>query len=116
MPFAGELGLYTSNDGCGQIIESIGCTIPKELQGDATANFRELSPENYSELNSLDYLFVMDFQGAADTLKQDPTFQSLVVVKENRVIFLFENVGTAMSIPNPLTIPWAVENIDKAIS
>ena len=45
MPFAGELGLYTSNDGCGQIIESIGYTIPKELQGDATANFRELSPE-----------------------------------------------------------------------
>ena len=115
MPYQGKIGLYTSGDGRGQFIESLGFEIPKELEGDGGEFYRDIAPENYSDLNNVDYLFVLDYQGAADTLKKDPTFSKLDVVREGKVRWMDENVGNAMSMPNPLTIPWAVDKFSDAI-
>lgn len=115
MPYDGKIGLYTSGDGRGQFIENLGFEIPKELEGDKGEFYRDIAPEHYSELNNVDYLFVLDYQGAAETLRKDPTFNKLDVVREGKVRWLEENVGNAMSMPNPLTIPWAVDKFAEAI-
>lgn len=115
MPYDGKIGVYTSGDGRGQFIENLGFDIPKELEGDKGEFYRDIAPENYDQLNAVDYLFVLDYQGAADTLRKDPTFSALDVVKENKVRWLSEDVGNAMSMPNPVTIPWAVKEFNSAL-
>ncbi|AKK12021.1 iron-siderophore ABC transporter substrate-binding protein [Corynebacterium uterequi] len=111
MPYDGKIGLYTSGDGRGQFIENLGFEIPAELEGDGSSFFVDYAPENYAALNGVDYLFVLDYYGAVDALKDDPTFQNLEVVKDGRVRYLETDVGNAMSMPNPVTIPWASEKV-----
>ncbi len=115
MPYDGKLGLYTPGDGRGQFIEDLGFEIPQELQGDGSSFFVDYAPENYSQLNDVDYLFVLDYNGAADELKKDSTFQGLEVVKDGRVRYLDTDTGNAMSMPNPLTIPWAVDKFEEKL-
>ena len=114
MPFNGQISIYGSGDGRGQFVEDMGMTIPKDLQSSETF-YNALSAENFGQLDELDRLFIVDWGGAADQLRNDPTFQNLKIVKEGRVVFLDQNTGSAMSMPNPLTIPWAIEQFDKAI-
>ena len=115
MPYDGKLGLYTPGDGRGQFIEDLGFEIPQELQGDGSSFFVDYAPESYSQLNDVDYLFVLDYNGAADELKKDSTFQGLDVVKDGRVRYLGTDTGNAMSMPNPLTIPWAVDKFEEKL-
>ena len=115
MPYDGKLGLYTSDDGRGQFIEDLGFEIPQELEGDGSSFFVDYAPENYSQLNNVDYLFVLDYNGAVDELKKDSTFQGLDVVKDGRVRYLETDTGNAMSMPNPLTIPWAVDKFEEQL-
>lgn len=115
MPYDGKIGLYTSGDGRGQFLESLGMEIPQSLEGDGKQFYRDLAPENYSDLNDVDYLFVLDYQGASEKLKKDPTFSNLSVFKDNKVVWLDEETGNAMSMPNPVTIPWAVNKFSEAV-
>lgn len=116
MPYAGKLGLYTEGDGRGDMIEKLGFTIPEELQATPEGTFyRDIAPENYRELNSLDYLFVLDYNGAVEQLKNDPIFSDLDIVKQDKVVYLDEDTGNAMSMPNPLTIPFAVKKVAAAV-
>lgn len=115
MPYDGKLGLYTSDDGRGQFIEDLGFEIPQELEGDGSSFFVDYAPENFSQLNDVDYLFVLDYNGAVDELKKDSTFQGLDVVKDGRVRYLETDTGNAMSMPNPLTIPWAVDKFEEKL-
>ncbi|WP_426721433.1 ABC transporter substrate-binding protein [Corynebacterium auriscanis] len=115
MPYQGKIGLYTSGDGRGQFIKNLGFEIPAELEGNKGEFYRDIAPENYDQLNAVDYLFVLDYKGAADALRKDPTFSALDVVRENKVRWLSEDVGNAMSMPNPVTIPWAVKEFNSAL-
>ena len=115
MPYQGKLGLYTSGDGRGAFIESLGFDIPKELEGDGKTFYRDIAPENYDQLNSVDYLFVLDYQGAVDAVRKEPTFNNLDVVRQGKVRFLSEDTGNAMSMPNPVTIPWAIEQLKSSL-
>ena len=63
----------------------------------------------------MDFLFVLDYNGAADEFKKDSTFQGLDVVKDGRVRYLDTDTGNAMSMPNPLTIPWAVDKFEEKL-
>ncbi len=115
MPYSGKLGLYTGGDGRGQFVESLGFDIPDNLEGDGSSFFIDYSPENYSKLNNVDYLFVLDYNGAAEELKKDKTFKNLEIVKDGRVRYMDTDTGNAMSMPNPVTIPWAVDKFEKAL-
>ena len=115
MPYDGKLGLYTSGDGRGQFIESMGFEIPQALEGDSGEFYRDIAPENFGDLNQVDYLFVLDYHGAADVLKDDVTFKNLPIMKEKKVVFMQEDVGNAMSMPNPVTIPWAINKFGEAL-
>lgn len=116
MPYDGKIGLYTSGDGRGQFIEDLGFTIPEQLQGDGSTFFVDYAPENYAALNDVDYLFVLDYNGAVDALMSDATFQGLDVVRDGRVRYLETDVGNAMSMPNPVTIPWAIDKFEGQLS
>ncbi|MEJ5998383.1 ABC transporter substrate-binding protein [Corynebacterium sp. H130] len=107
MPYAGKLGLYTSLDGRGQFIESMGVTIPKELQGSEGSFYVDIAPENYHTLEQVDVLYVLDYQGSAEPLKTDPAFATLLP----KTKFVSQEVGNAMSTPNPVSIPWALEKL-----
>lgn len=110
MPYDGRIGLYTDGDGRGRFVENLGYTIPDDLQKTDDGTFyKDFAPENYADLNDVDVLFVLDYMGAVDALKKDPTFMNLDVVKDGRVRFLDSDTGNAMSMPNPVTIPWAID-------
>ncbi|AIG63663.1 iron siderophore-binding protein [Corynebacterium atypicum] len=115
MPYDGKIGLYTTGDGRGQFIADLGFEIPKKLEGDGDEFFRDISPENYAELNGVDYLFVLDYNGAVEQLKNDPVFQNLDVVREGKVRYLDTDTANAMSMPNPVTIPWAIDKFEAAV-
>lgn len=116
MPYDGKIGLYTSDDGRGQFIEDLGFVIPDELEGDGSTFFVDYAPENYTELNNVDYLFVLDYNGLVDQVKNDPIFQDLEVVKDGRVRYLDTDTGNAMSMPNPVTIPWVAERFEEQLN
>lgn len=115
MPYEGKIGLYTADDGRGQFIESLGFTIPEHLQGDGSNFFVDYAPENYAALNDVDYLFVLDYNGSVDALKNTPAFADLDVVRDGRVRYLETDAGNAMSMPNPVTIPWAIEKFAEQL-
>ena len=115
MPYDGKIGLYTAEDGRGQFVEDLGFDIPDELQGDGSTFFVDYAPENYTELNDVDYLFVLDYNGLVDQIKNDPTFKNLEVVRDGRVHYLDTDTGSAMSMPNPVTIPWVAERFEEQL-
>lgn len=108
MPYAGKLGLYTSLDGRGQFIESMGLQIPQELEGSEGSFYVDIAPENYHTLEQVEVLYVLDYQDSAEPLKTDPAFAALLP----KTTFVSQEVGNAMSTPNPVSIPWALEKLD----
>ncbi|KQB84797.1 iron-siderophore ABC transporter substrate-binding protein [Corynebacterium lowii] len=115
MPYDGKISVYTSGDGRGQFIEDLGFEIPEALEGTDGAFFQTYAPENYQDLNQLDYLFVLDYNGTADALKSDETFQNLDITRDGRVYYMDTDTSNAMSMPNPVTIPWAIKKFDEQL-
>lgn len=115
MPYDGKLGLYTSGDGRGSFIEKLGFKIPDNFNGDGSSFFVDWSPENYSDFNEVDYVFILDYYGAIDALKKDAAFENLDVNKRGGVYWLDTDTANAMSMPNPLSIPYAVEQIETVL-
>ena len=72
-------------------------------------------PENLSQLDELDYLFLLDYAGGNEEAKKNPLFQNIKAVKDGNMREITQDTTTAMSLPNPLAIPWAVEQFDKVI-
>ena len=115
MPYDGKFGVYTSGDGRGSFIEKLGFKIPEKFNGDGSSFFLDWSPENYADFNDVDYLFVLDYYGAIDALKNDATFMDLDVNKRGGVYWLDTDTANAMSTPNPLTIPYAIDQFKKQL-
>mgnify|MGYP002713689731 FL=1 len=115
MPYDGKFGVYTSGDGRGSFIEKLGFKIPEKFNGDGSSFFLDWSPENYADFNDVDYVFVLDYYGAIDALKNDATFMDLDVNKRGGVYWLDTDTANAMSMPNPLSIPYAIEQIKKQL-
>ena len=115
MPYDGKFGVYTSGDGRGSFIEKLGFKIPEKFNGDGSSFFLDWSPENYADFNDVDYLFVLDYYGAIDALKNDATFMDLDVNKRGGVYWLDTDTANAMSMPNPLTIPYAIDQFKKSL-
>ena len=115
MPYDGKLGLYTADDGRGSFVEKLGFTIPEKFNGDGSSFFVDWSAENYSDFNDVDYVFVLDYYGAIDALKKDAAFSNLDVNKRGGVSWLDTDTANAMSMPNPLSIPYAIGQIEKEL-
>ena len=115
-PLKGELRLYTEDHNRGRFISKLGFEMPEELTEQAGDSFYvAISPENYNTLSAADYVYVLDYQGGVDQLKNDPAFSSIAAVREGRVRYIDEDTANAMSMMNPLTIPWAIDRIEEQL-
>lgn len=113
LPYEGRLGIYTEGDGRGAFLAELGYEIPEALQAaDEGSFFMDLSPENYSLLDELDVLYILEYGGQEDEVRNNEAFKNLDIVQDDKVRFVSQEVGNAMSMPNPVTIPWALDNFD----
>ena len=109
---AGGVYIYGPGDGRGQMLTNLGMTFPASLQPTITDGFYgSISDENLNLLNGLDKLVVVDYAGATDKLKANPAFQNLDIVKRGDVVYVDQGLGSAMSVPTVLTIPYVVQRL-----
>ncbi|MFW0787555.1 ABC transporter substrate-binding protein [Gordonia sp. CPCC 206044] len=103
----GSVSVYSGEDGRGQTLTDYGFTFPESLKPAITNGFYgSISAENLSMLNDVDVVVAVDWQGSNDRLKSDATWSRLPVVTQGRAVYLDQQIGTAMSVPTVLTIPW----------
>ena len=50
-----------------------------------------------------------DWSGANAKLKADPTWNRQAYVAQGRTVYLDQQVGSAMSVPTVLTVPWVAD-------
>ena len=60
-------------------------------------------------------MFILDYYDAIDALKNDASFANLDVNTRGGVHWLDTDTANAMSMPNPLTIPYAITQIDQEL-
>ncbi|MGZ8177217.1 ABC transporter substrate-binding protein [Williamsia sp. SKLECPSW1] len=109
---AGGVYIYGPGDGRGQMLTNLGMTFPSSLQSAITDGFYgSISDENLTMLNSLDKLVVVDYAGATDKLKANPAFANLDIVKRGDVVYVDQGLGSAMSVPTVLTIPYVLQRL-----
>lgn len=106
----GGVSIYGPEDGRGQVAASYGLSFPDSLRPLLTGGFYgELPAESLNMLDAVDVVIAVDWEGANDKLRANPAFNRLEVARSGRVVYLPQDVGTAMSVPNLLTIPWVAE-------
>ncbi|MEH3156733.1 MAG: ABC transporter substrate-binding protein [Gordonia paraffinivorans] len=109
---AGGVYIYGPGDGRGQMLTNLGMTFPASLQPTITDGFYgSISDENLNLLNGLDKLVVVDYAGATDKLKANPAFSNLDIVKRGDVVYVDQGLGSAMSVPTVLTIPYVLQRL-----
>lgn len=108
----GSISIYGPGDGRGQMLTNLGQVFPPELEPLVTSGFYgTISNENLNLLNNLDQVVAIDWQGSNEQLKNNPVFNNLDIVKRGGAIYLDQQIGSAMSVPTVLTIPWAIDQI-----
>lgn len=106
----GGVSIYGPGDGRGQTLTGYGLTFPPALQPSVTSGFYgDLPAESLNLLDSADVVVAVDWQGSNDQLKSNAAFNRLAVAQSGRVVYLPQEVGSAMSVPTVLTIPWVAE-------
>ena len=106
----GGVTVYGGGDGRAQTLSDYGLTFPEQLRPVLTGGFYgELPAENMDLLNSADVVVVVDWDGGNSRLQSDARWSQLPVVTQGRVVYLDQQVGSAMSVPSLLSIPWVAE-------
>ena len=78
--------------------------------------YGDLPAESLNLLDSADVVVAVDWQGSNDQLKANAAFNRLAVAQSGRVVYLPQEVGSAMSVPTVLTIPWVAEQAVEPIA
>ncbi|WP_246833404.1 ABC transporter substrate-binding protein [Williamsia sp. 1138] len=108
----GSISIYGPGDGRGQMLVNLGQVFPAELEPLVTSGFYgTISNENLNLLNNLDQVVAIDWEGSNEKLKNNAIFNNLDIAKRGGVIYLDQQIGSAMSVPTVLTIPWAIDQI-----
>lgn len=115
----GQLLVYPSDSPVSEVLERLGfarSTAP-DGQFDETFGVAALSAER---LDLIDVDLVL-FDGYEELLDEAglfdlPTYQSLAVVQEDRVVFPTPEVADALSFKNVLSLPWALERLEEQIA
>ncbi len=112
MNATGGYYVYGPGDGRGQTLASLGFTLPVDVESLIADGkfYADISAEN-AELLNVDTLVVLDYDDAQAKLAADPLFQALDVVRDGRVVYVDQPLGSAMSMPNALSIPFALDQL-----
>ncbi|MCS3778835.1 ABC transporter substrate-binding protein [Tsukamurella ocularis] len=105
----GGFYVYATTDGRGQVLTMLGFALPETVSSLVPAGkfFAEISAERVSVLD-LDTLVYLDYGTKVD---EDTGFRALAVSRENRVTTIDRTLGNAMSMPNPVTIEWVLQQL-----
>ncbi|GAC54724.1 ABC transporter substrate-binding protein [Gordonia amicalis] len=106
----GGVSVYGPEDGRAQTVAGYGLVFPPVLRDAITSGFYgELPAESLDRLDSADIVIAVDWEGSNDKLRSNPAFTRLEVARSGRVVYLPQEVGSAMSVPTLLTIPWVAD-------
>ncbi|WP_168700019.1 ABC transporter substrate-binding protein [Gordonia paraffinivorans] len=106
----GGVSVYGPGDGRAQAVAGYGLRFPPALEDVITSGFYgELPAESLDRLDAADLVIAVDWEGANDRLRANQAFSRLQVARTGRVVYLPQDVGTAMSVPTVLTIPWVAD-------
>lgn len=113
----GGISIYGPGDGRAQMLADYGLNFPEALKPTITNGFYgSISAERLDLLNAADVVVTVDWSGANAKLKADPTWNRQSYVAEGRVVYLDQQVGSAMSVPTVLTVPWVADKTIEPIS
>ncbi|WP_037175723.1 iron-siderophore ABC transporter substrate-binding protein [Rhodococcus sp. UNC363MFTsu5.1] len=108
--------VYSPTSARGQMLTELGFTMPAQLRdrfGDAL--YTDVSAENLALLEA-DLLVIDNYDASSERLNALPTFTALDVVRSGRMVGLDAVTSDAVSMPNPLTIPFVVDDLLERIS
>lgn len=111
----GQVSVFSDKAARGQILASLGLVLPDELKSDDNALRLDISPENLSVLDSVDFLVIDNFETDRARLESIPNFNNLDVVKSGNIVALDEVTSDAVSMPNPVTIPFVLDRLVEDI-
>jgi len=104
----GVLRVFSPDSGRGQLLTEMGFQPVAGVAGTFGDGFYvDVSPENTALVDG-DLLVVDNYEAAKPRLDALPTFAALPVVREGRMIGLDRVTSDAVSMPNPLTIPFVI--------
>lgn len=110
----GGVSIYGPGDGRAQMLADYGLSFPESLKPTITSGFYgSISAERLDMLDAADVVVTVDWSGANAKLKADPTWNRQAFVTQGRTVYLDQQVGSAMSVPTVLTVPWVA---DKAVA
>lgn len=100
---------YATSDGRGQVLSMLGFTLPETVTSLIPAGkfFAEIPAERVDVLD-LDALVYLDY---GTKVSEDTAFRSLAVSRDKRVATIDKTIGNAMSMPNPVTIEWVLQQL-----
>ncbi|WP_158636091.1 ABC transporter substrate-binding protein [Tsukamurella sputi] len=100
---------YATSDGRGQVLTMLGFALPEKVSSLIPAGkfFAEIPAERVDVLD-LDALVYLDY---GTKVSADTAFRSLAVSREHRVATIGRSIGNAMSMPNPVTIEWVLQQL-----
>ncbi|MBV6757885.1 ABC transporter substrate-binding protein [Rhodococcus opacus] len=106
----GKLRVFSPEAARAQLLTQLGFMAPPALKDRFAGKLNyELSAENY-DLLECDYLLFDNYEKARAEMEAQPSFTNLAVVESGRLISLDPIVSDAVSMPNPLTIPFVLED------
>ena len=106
----GSISIFGPGDGRAQALQDYGLAFPEGLKSAVTSGFYgTISAENVGLLNQADIVVMLDWQGANDKVKANQAWNRQTFVTEGRTAYLDQEVGTAMSVPTVLSIPWVAD-------
>ncbi|MFG1781904.1 iron-siderophore ABC transporter substrate-binding protein [Rhodococcus oryzae] len=108
--------VYSPTSARGQMLTELGFTMPAQLRDRfGEALYTDVSAENLPLLEA-DLLVMDNYDASSERLKAMPTFTALDVVRGGRMVGLDAVTSDAVSMPNPLTIPFVVDDLLERVS
>ncbi len=117
--YSDSIAPFTSTDVRGRILANMGFRASPEIDGIAGGKFYvRLSPERVDMIN-LDRIFVIGDEADHQALRNNPLFASLPAVRAGKASYVLDSegpaVGAAMSQSTLLSLPYALDQIAKAV-
>jgi iron complex transport system substrate-binding protein len=112
----GNLRAFSPEAARAQLLTQLGFRAPDGLKDRFAGKLNyEMSAENYDFLEC-DYLLFDNYEKARPEVESQATFADLDVVKSGGLIGLDPIVSDALSMPNPLTIPFVLDDLVEKIN
>nr|WP_218680624.1 iron-siderophore ABC transporter substrate-binding protein [Rhodococcus qingshengii] len=110
-----EFYAFSSEDARGRVLGSLGFKPARAVEALMNGEFYAPISTERLDLLDVDRLVVIGNPDAAQAVRNNPGFQQLDVVKDNRVVYVNDDqapqVGAALTASSALSLPWATSQL-----